>query len=66
VHSQQRRPTVSLHEEKYYQQVKGGDPCPLLSTGEVTPGVLCPVLGSSVQERHGHAGESLVKGHEDG
>lgn len=29
------------------QMVKGSDPSHLLSTGEPTHGVLCPVLGSS-------------------
>lgn len=35
----------------------------LLSTGEATAGVLCPVLGSAVQESTEHKGESLTKGH---
>ncbi|KAJ7415597.1 hypothetical protein BTVI_37847 [Pitangus sulphuratus] len=35
---------------------------PLVSTGEVAHGVPCPVLGSRVQERYGHTGESPVKG----
>jgi len=50
-----------LHQAEYCQQVKGGHPSPLLST----PEVLGPVLGSPVQERHGHTGASPAKGHRD-
>lgn len=42
--------------EECGQQVKGSDPTPLLSPGEATSGVLCPVLGSSVQEGQGAPG----------
>ncbi|KAK4816906.1 hypothetical protein QYF61_024916 [Mycteria americana] len=39
---------------------------PLFSAcGEATPGVLCPLLGFPVQDRHGHTGASSVKGHEE-
>lgn len=36
------------------------------TTYEATSGILCSVLGSSVQETHEHTGETLVKSHEDG
>jgi len=31
--------------------------------GEASPGVLCPVLGSSVKKQHRHTGENPAKGH---
>ncbi|TRZ11644.1 hypothetical protein HGM15179_015465 [Zosterops borbonicus] len=45
-----------------FQQGKGGDPAPLLSSGEASPGVQCPVLGSSGRNRHG---VGPVKGDKD-
>ena len=35
------------------------------STGETTSGVLCSVLCSPLQERHGHTGMNPEKGHKD-
>lgn len=43
----------------------GDDPSVLLNTVETTSGILCPHLGSSAQERPGHADESSVKGNKD-
>ncbi len=37
-----------------------GDPPPLLCTGEATSELLCPVLGSSVQDRQGTAGKGAA------
>lgn len=49
--------------DKVLTEVEGGDPSPLFSTGEAAPGVLGPFLGTIVQGRHGHTGESPTKGH---
>jgi len=56
---------LGLCEEQCCQQVEGGDPYTLVSTGGVNGGVLCPVLGSPVQERDGHRGDSPMKGRKD-
>lgn len=34
----------------------------LLNTGETTSGEMCPLLGSTGQETHGHTGVSQAKG----
>ncbi|PKU38094.1 rna-directed dna polymerase from mobile element jockey-like [Limosa lapponica baueri] len=41
-----------LNQKQCGQQDQGSDCPPVLATGETPPRVLCPVLGSSLQERH--------------
>ena len=40
-----------VHQEECVQQVEGDSPSPLLYPSEASSGVLCPVLGSPLQER---------------
>jgi len=63
--SPKSQPYPGLHLKKHGQQDEGGDPAPLFCTGEDTPGVLCPDVESSVQERHGPVGVRPPKGHKN-
>lgn len=53
------------HQKKCGQQVEGGDPASLLCAGEASPGVLCPDMESSVQERCGSVGVCPEEGHKN-
>ena len=39
-----------VHLKKHSQQVKGGDPSPLLCPGKATSGVLFPILGTQLKK----------------
>ncbi|RMC17428.1 hypothetical protein DUI87_06010 [Hirundo rustica rustica] len=54
-----------IHLEDHFQQTMGADPAPLLCSGEATSGVLCPVLCSTVQERHEGPGVGPVEDYKD-
>ena len=62
-HSPESQLYPVLHHDKCGQQGEGGDPAPLLCTGEVSPGVLHPDVESSAQERHGSVGVCPNEGH---
>lgn len=51
--------------EECRQHLKVGEPPPLLCPSENISGVFCPVLGSSMQERHGATGEGPAEGCEE-
>ena len=63
--SEPRKTTISWAASKETQQVKGGDPVPLLCTGEASPEVLHPDVESSIQERHKPVGTCLEKDHKN-
>ena len=54
-----------LHQEKFDQQIEGGDSSPLLCYCETPPGVLCPVLETLTQEGHGAVGVDSEERHAD-
>ena len=54
-----------LNPKQHGQQGKGGDPAPLLCTGDASPGALHPDVQSSVQERHGAVGVNPEEGHKN-
>jgi len=57
--------TLGCIKRKRGQQVKGGDFVPLLHSDETPPGVLCPALKLSAQERHGPVGAGPEEGHKN-
>ena len=64
-HSPESEPYPGLHQKQHGQQVEGGDLAPLLRSGETLPGVLCPALEPSAQDRHGPVGEGPEEGHKN-
>ena len=64
-HSPESQLYPGLHQRKSGEQVEGGDPAPLLCSGETSPGVLHPDVEFSVQERCGPVGACPEKGHKN-
>jgi len=58
-HSPEGHPYPELHQKQCGQQVEGGDSAPLLHSDDSSPGVLCPSLKPSAQDRHGPVGAYL-------
>jgi len=64
-HSLESQPYPGLHQKKHGQQVEGGDPAPLLCSGDTSCGVLCPDVKSSLEERCGPVGAHPDEGHKN-
>ena len=64
--SQPRKPTVCWAASKAaWPAGQGGDPAPLLFADETSPGVPCPDVKSSVQERHRPVETCPEEGHKN-
>lgn len=61
-YSTERQPHPRLHQ-KHDQEVKLGDPDPILCAGEISPGILHPDVESSVEERCEPIGVHPEDGH---
>ena len=55
-HSPESHPYPGLHQKQHRQKAEEGDSAPLVCSGESPPGVLCPALEPSAQERLGPVG----------
>jgi len=64
-HSLESQSYPGQYQKKRGKQAEGGDPAPLLLTGETPPGVLHPALEPSAQESHGPVGAGLEEGHKN-
>jgi len=64
-HSPEGQPYSGLHQKQHGQQIEGGDSATLLRSDETSPGVQCPPLEPSAQERTGAVGAGPEDGHKD-
>jgi len=62
-HSPGSKLRPGLHQKKHGQLVKIDDSVALFCSGETPPGVLCPALEPSAQERCGAVGADPEEGH---
>lgn len=58
-------PWAALGRAMHFLMVKGGDPFPLLGTGDIKAEGLGPVLDSPVHKQYTFKGVSPVKSHKD-
>ena len=54
-----------LHQKKHGEHIKGGDPAPLLCTGEISFEIPHPDVDSSAQERRAPLGVHPEEGHKN-